>query len=471
MKLIKSENAAAELVGHVLILGTVVIGISMITLYGVPSILGLQDMANLKNAEQTFAVLDSRASRTVLGDSPTQTIDINLGGGTLTVKPNSTKSKSYIVVKDMNNSFKVTIPMGKVEYQLGDRIVAYEGGGVWSKYPSGNVVLSRPEFNYNGWTLTLPVFNISGSASVGGTGTAIVSFKKNPPLIVFPNTSCPDCSNQTNPVNYVNVGKVYVNITSDYYDAWADYIETVSSVKVPPPDAKNRTVSIALTVYPPYIGLMNHYISNPIVFRGLDGSNSTPLNNFRFNITAAKNNLKWDIRAISGNKSLIFYLNAVSNWNFGSKVTLQVGYKDSNISKTETWEGAGIYTIQPDNYIYVDLLNESLNLTYTNVPNVGADNGNSCQPFGGTINGISNPDFSWDNLYINTSNANNTQPLYNITQHYIQKMAQNGDITFGQCGAGSNKPDSASTMFIDYYAPGGLTFLHITDNKADVSIS
>ncbi len=29
----------------------------------------------------------------------------------------------------------------------------------------------------------------------------------------------------------------------------------------------------------------------------------------------------------------------------------------------------------------------------------------------------------------------------------------------------------SSTMYIDYYAPGGLTYLHITDNKADVGIS
>lgn len=29
----------------------------------------------------------------------------------------------------------------------------------------------------------------------------------------------------------------------------------------------------------------------------------------------------------------------------------------------------------------------------------------------------------------------------------------------------------SSTMFINYYAPGGLTYLHITDNMADVGIS
>ncbi|MCZ7393394.1 MAG: hypothetical protein O8C56_08720, partial [Candidatus Methanoperedens sp.] len=54
MKLLKSEKAEAEIVGHVIILGITVLGVGMIASYGVPSILSLEDMANLKNAEQTF---------------------------------------------------------------------------------------------------------------------------------------------------------------------------------------------------------------------------------------------------------------------------------------------------------------------------------------------------------------------------------------------------------------------------------
>ncbi|MCZ7393395.1 MAG: hypothetical protein O8C56_08725 [Candidatus Methanoperedens sp.] len=654
MKLLTYERAEAEIVGHMIILGITVLGVSMIALYGVPSILSLQDTANLKNAEQTFTVLDSHASRAVLGDSPLQTTNINLGGAALTVEPNST-SPSYIKVN--GGIFNFTMPMGKVEYQLGDRIVAYEGGGVWSKYPNGSVMISRPEFNYNGVTLSLPVFEINGAASVGGKGTAVVSFKKNPKnavVVLFPipgridqltwmkqwyfnssneswvftntplsvagtvvgtnittdgspgslsssidlqgnpgildtstttwrspnftlsngtpssavlnfsfsvaqftgigtsatnnysvflindtgikkqinqttsfggpttwnnisnssidvtyfsntgnyslllsaNLSTADVAgpphgivevhwdnptitlnylvnnvtyaNRTNPVNYSQIGNVYVNITSDFYDAWADYIRSVSSTNIVSEDPKNHTVGMALTVYPSYDGIMNSYIPTTIAFRGLNGSNPTPLNNFNFRIYGKQTGrfLDSDIRATSGAKTLIFYITDTSN-----NINLTIGYQDSP-SPVETW-GTVIYTNHTDSkgkYIDVDLLNKSLYLNYSNKIPVGAySSGCSNRLDQGSFNST---DFSWDNIIINTNNANTTQSLYNITQHYIQKMAQNGDFSFGQCSSVNNTPDlSDSTMYVNYYSPGGLIYLHITDNKADVGIS
>ncbi len=466
MKLIKSETAASEIIGHVIILGITIIGVSMITLYGVPTIYSLEDMANVKNVEQTFAVLDSRASRAVLGDSPLQITSINLGGGTLTVEPNST-SPSYIAIS--STIFNFTIPMGKVKYQLGDRIVAYEGGGVWSKYPSGgSVMLSRPEFNYNGVTLTLPVFDINGNNSVGGKGTAAVSFKKPSTMVLFPNASV---VNRTNPVNYSSVGKVNVTIKSDFYDAWANYVENaVASAKVVSTDPKNSTALISLTVYPAYIGQSASSIADPIEFRGLDPSNSTPLNNFSFKIKPDGSQLDWDIRTVSGTKWLFFFIKGNSLNNLGDAVTyLRIGYQDTGqgyAKPAETWEVEENFTLQSDGYVYVDLLNTSINLTYKDV-DVGSDSSSSCTPSVQIKEKFNNtgPGFSWGSPLT----VGGTKTLYNITQHYIQKMAQNGDFSFSQCG--SHEASSGSTMYIDYYSPGGLTYLHITDNKADVAIS
>ncbi|MDL5503378.1 MAG: hypothetical protein QSU88_09195, partial [Candidatus Methanoperedens sp.] len=67
---------------------------------------------------------------------------------------------------------------------------------------------------------------------------------------------------------------------------------------------------------------------------------------------------------------------------------------------------------------------------------------------------------------------NRTQSLYNITQHYFWKMGQEGDITFGDCADGGNEPDpDESTMLMDYIPSSTLTFLHVTENRADVGIS
>jgi hypothetical protein len=469
MKLLRSETAASEVVGHMLILFITILGVGMITLYGVPAIYSLEDIANSKNSEQAFTVLDSRASRVTLGESPLQVTDIDLGGGTMTAVPNSTNNPSYMVVNSSN--FNVVIPMGKVKYNLGDRIVAYEGGGVWAQYPGGGtVMLSPPEFHYDGVTLTLPVIHFYGNASIGGKGTVAISIKKNATVILYPNTTCsdPDCPNRINPVNYSQTGKVYVNITSDYYLAWADYARTLGYTKVITND-KNRSISIELRVIPSNLG-QNTQLTNPITFRGLNTTGTKPLDNFSFKLYGKQTGqfLDWDIRATSpsGTKTLIFYMKDTS---------LTVGYQDTAYSKpVETWGTINYITKTDSNgeYIDVDLLNTSLTLDYSNQVPVGSNSG--CANRIDRSSNFNSTDFSWDNIIINTSisNPNRTQSLYNITQHYFLKMAQEGDIYFNTCASGAVTPDlSDSTMLQNYTAVGAITYLHITENKADVAIS
>ena len=96
MKFISSDSAVSEVMGHAIILAITIVGISMIVLVGVPSILKLEDLAKIRNAEQTSTVLDSLASSTILGDSPQQVISMNLDGGISSIEPNNTNSTSYI---------------------------------------------------------------------------------------------------------------------------------------------------------------------------------------------------------------------------------------------------------------------------------------------------------------------------------------------------------------------------------------
>lgn len=252
MKLIKSERADAEVIGHAILLGITILGVGMITLYGVPTINSLQDMVNIRNAEQAFTVLDSRASRASLGEALRQVIDINLGGGSLSVLPNSSEP-SYILVELKNGTsviYSIPVPMGKIAYRLGDREVAYEGGGVWSKYPSGSVMISSPEFHYNGITLTLPVVNISGTSSTGGRGTASLNMeKKGAPQIIYPTVTFQ---------NPIPENATYINITikSEYYDAWADYFKSIPLTSVYS-DSSGKKVTVTLET-PPVITNFSH---------------------------------------------------------------------------------------------------------------------------------------------------------------------------------------------------------------------
>jgi len=435
MRLLNSETAASEVIGHLLILFITILGVGMIALYGVPAIYSLEDIANSKNSEQAFTVLDSRASRVTLGESPLQVTNINLGGGTLTVEPNSTTNPSFMVVNSSN--FNVTIPMGRVKYTLGDRIVAYEGGGVWAQYAGGGaVMLSPPEIHYNGWTLTLPVINVNGSASVGGKGTAVVSFKKGATIIQYPNGSIPG---RMNPVNGSIIGKVHVNITSDYYKAWADYARTLSYTNVSVND-RNKATIIELEVISP----MGTFAAIPgtITMRDINMSNSTPLTNLSFNLVYTKpadwGSREFELEAHNGNAEL----EIDTGHGTGEDYVIDVKYtKPGTPDIDETWH-AYMFSAKSPSPWNIDLLNKTLNLTFT---------GDSC------------PTWSPSSCTGSTNYS-----LYDIMQHYALLMGP--DLVFETDAEKFSTDASSYTLYYDP-GPGALTYLQITENRADVGIS
>ncbi len=245
MKIINCEKADVEGVGTIILISITIIGIGLITLVGVPSIFKLQEMANLRNAEQAFTVLDSHTSRVSLGESQMQKTDINLGGGSISIVPNSSE-RSYVLIELKNGTSvekSFTLDMGKIVYRLGDRELGYEGGGVWSKFMSGSVMVSPPEVHYNGMTLTLPVVNVSGKSTYGGTGRVSMSAERLKDIkIIYPTRDL------TNPIS-ANISQVVITIYSSYYDAWADFFKGITFASVER-NASEKKVTINLETPP-----------------------------------------------------------------------------------------------------------------------------------------------------------------------------------------------------------------------------
>jgi len=246
MKILLNDKADVEGFGTLILISITIIGIGLITLAGLPSVLKMQDMANVRNAEQAFTVLDSHTSRVSLGESRVQKTDINLGGGTLSVVPNSSE-RSYVLIELKNGTSSVKPPialdMGKIVYRLGDRELGYEGGGVWSKFLAGSVMVSPPEVHYNGMTLTLPVVNFSGKSNYGGKGKVSMSAQRIRDIkIIYPT------GDLTNPMSK-NVSHVVITIYSSYYDAWADFFKGITFAKVST-NASEKKVTINLETPP-----------------------------------------------------------------------------------------------------------------------------------------------------------------------------------------------------------------------------
>jgi len=244
-----SQDAVSEVVGYTLLLGIIVIAVGVISLSALPMIQDAKEKAYLKNVEQGFTVLDSRASLVSLGKQPTQIVQMYTQAGSITVDDTSF---SHIKVTFTNGTttYVVYDESGTIQYQLGDNKIAYEGGGVFRKYPGEGdpVMITPPEFHYNGETLTLPIIRINSNQSVGGTGVITLRLvSEQTPNVLFPNPD--DNPEYTNPLL---LGKqINVVIKSDYYKAWAKYIEERTEAMQSP-----TTRRLNLTLLLMFTGLM-----------------------------------------------------------------------------------------------------------------------------------------------------------------------------------------------------------------------
>ncbi|WP_292487522.1 hypothetical protein [Methanohalobium sp.] len=486
LKFLKSSDAVSSVVGMVLILGITMVSISAMMVYSYPTIYEMEDDAKAQRVEQGLTVLDSRTSKVALGESPGQVTDISLMGGTINVNGETedyNKSKMVVVSTDINASryddfkkvrhqwgcwenytdedgfIKFNSSLGSIEYIKEGRKIAYEGGGVWSKYPTGNAIMvSPPEFHYNGETLTLPLMKVNGKSSVSGKGKVSLSISSdNMPEVLYPNTTAD--KNRTNPLKS---DKVFVYIKSEYYKAWADYADsqTYSSATV---DNENSTAVIELETIPPQ---GTSTLADSFKVGALNTSKDEPMYDFSFYLDGKSSEglspLNCEIKATSGNKSLTYILKESSK-----EIDIELKYVDTSAGSyyKEYWTSLDSFPIIDKQYSNVNLLNDTFDMEYT-PPN--------------SNKGGSDPDFSWDNessislppdVKINDGNTSFT--LNEISQHYLKLLTKSGTVTFNiKENQNKGKIDySDSTFSLRYDSmPGFITYLHVTKNElmADV---
>ncbi|MBN2489077.1 MAG: hypothetical protein JXA98_08620 [Methanosarcinaceae archaeon] len=486
--LFESESAVSSVIGTILIFGLAILSISTILLYSLPTLYEMEDAAQAQKVEQAFTVLDSRTSKVALGESPIQTTYVSLMGGSINVNGDEegyNESKLVIITVDIGASWYSTfkeqryrwrgwddyvdqvgmsefnVSMGTVMYSKDDRIIAYEGGGVWSKYPTGRaVMISPPEFHYNGETLTLPIMKINGNSSVSGTADVGITFSSNNmPSVLYPNTTLD--INRTNPVVS---DKIIIYIQSEFYDAWAEYVNTKTYASATVDDA-NKTAVIELEVTPPQ---GTSLLTDSFKVGALNQSSSEPIYNFSFDLEAAftkgLNPSKYDIFASSGTKTLTYELQKKGGPDV---LDLVVTYEDTAAGSDyiEHWTGIDVFPIfgsKTDAYSILDFLDDTFMMRY-DPEGDGAD-----------------PDYSWAPTssisippdYVITD-GNTTFSLNDLTQHYMKLLTSDESVVFYINGGAQDPVDyDESTITLIYDGtPGAITYMHITRNDLDAVVS
>lgn len=213
MKFLSSEDAVSEVLDFVTILGILVLSIGIIGVAGYPILKSAQEAQQIENTRQGFIVLADNINKIVLGQTPSQSVELKMYGGTLSVTGNSTINITAINSTGGNETLVYTTEMRSIESTVGDTVIAYEGTGVWAKYPNGKTLpVSKPLITNQSNVLVIPIVTVMGTSSTGGSGIVRVVAYGTPGV-----------------TSYRNVNNITVKITGDYTEGWKDSLEKIMS--------------------------------------------------------------------------------------------------------------------------------------------------------------------------------------------------------------------------------------------------
>ncbi len=214
---LRSGEAVAEVLDFITIIGILLLSLSIIGLVGYPAIRSAQESRFTENTRQSFVVLADNVNKIALGQAPSQSVEIKLYGGKLSVTGDST-----IKISGYNASgSEITLDeesMRSIENSIGETLVAYEGTGVWVRYPN-DVILnpSKPLIINQSNVLIIPVVYLYGESEIAGTGISRV-------------TLCPDGTCSPELAVWSNVTNVTITITGNYTSGWKDYFRATKGL-------------------------------------------------------------------------------------------------------------------------------------------------------------------------------------------------------------------------------------------------
>ncbi|HUV83104.1 MAG TPA: hypothetical protein VMW53_08540 [archaeon] len=446
-----AENAQSEVVGYSLLLGVLVIGVGIVILLAAPIIQESKNDAYLKNVEQGFTVLDSKVSMVGLGNSPSQLVQIYTQAGEIVID-DDTYSRISVIFYNWSDPIEVyNSSMGTVEYTLGQDKIAYEGGGTFRKYPGDDnvIMITPPEFHYNGETLTLPIIKINSNQSIGGSGVVNLYFQSdNTPNVLFPNRS-------ENPEfkNPLLIGKqVEVVIKSDYYRAWAKYIEERTDAQVSTYGENKKEVHVLLNARP---NDQAQDLNPPMEVYGFNTTNESALKQFNITIGDVKNNLNMDFTTSTSKTLPYLTFNTKKEGGLGlAGITIELNYYDTSGVETWNWDVQGIkIDIGGEDYsVEADYLDDYDGIDYSS----------------------GNPSWTWINEtppYNTIYNSGDSGPNgRKIFQHYMSLVSPNFNFYPGDKFDGFDVDESSYVLFYDVNPPH-ITYLHIVEHKIQATLA
>jgi hypothetical protein len=502
------DRGQSNVVGYLLVLAIIIGGTSLVVVLGADALEQTNSVSELKRAEQTMTLFDSRAAMVALGTSDTQSLNVKQQSGEFETDPDA----GYISIKHVNYEEGATEEvynqsLGAVVYENNDRRIAYQGGGVWRLDPRGEArMVSPPEFHYRGATLTLPIIQVQGQSSASGSPSVSVS-SDGDARRVYPNTSA-DLGAGNNgtgaPYDYqgtdrhyrnpVKNGTVRVFVHSEYYQGWANYFDQRTSGEVRVYDS-NQTVRLTLVSLAGSLGqfpIPNEGVAQPV--EGVGAGH--PIKEFDLSLATDQNfngESSWSLYAVEDGKEMEIHVEMA---NGGGCRDARIAYYFNGPSEYQEWQtgwldpSAGTddayecTSTGGDEELEFNLTSRNVQATYEDVTKSG-NAGKWC--FDVDQDSPDDPaDIDQHPEDPGTTNIGDSQNLNFTTNHYLSRMGTNYDLKV-QDSQGSSPPacdaysngnggsnmveEGASVGVLEYTEATGaefITYLHITENEVDV---
>jgi hypothetical protein len=186
----RSEIAVSEVVGFIIILGIMMTGIGLVTLYGYPALIQEQSNANIKNMERNMIVLQNDIESLTYKSVPYEETSMQVSGGVLSVEnPATPPDKPYFTIYYTGNP-DIEFRSGEIQFESSsqDAVVILENGAVIIRYwsdPTGSAMISEPRWYYDSPTKTfvIPLITVSSDVplSQSGVGTVRMNITESPP--------------------------------------------------------------------------------------------------------------------------------------------------------------------------------------------------------------------------------------------------------------------------------------------------
>ncbi|MFB6219981.1 MAG: hypothetical protein ABEH90_00960 [Halolamina sp.] len=486
---LQTDRAAqSSTIGIVLILGITLMGTGLVIGYGTQAIGDTQDVTTLSKAEHSMTQLDSQAAIVALGESVVQRVNLGSSGdGAFSADSDAgwIRVVHRNATGDGTNETLYNASLGVVKYQRDDTTVAYQGGGVWRRSDNGSVMLSQPEFNYRGSTLTLPVIRVTNDNSAAGETTAIIR-RADDSRRVFPNSS--DSYDDGSPyMNPITNGTVEVTVKSDYYQGWADFFRSRTTGNV----SVNHTTEQATVELLTFGTVGDFELANALDDDGMstrgqaEGHSLTEFNTSFQKDSGTLNNLYVSFYAEEDNHRFEYIVHVPDGTNCNGGVdssdTLEyyVFYRNLNTGDQHEWNNqsmsadSGPIRLEcgSTDELIVNITSD-VNATYeeTSISDEG-----TYYDWSGSVASSATFGHSGDDGETTTFEPTNNTTSRHLARHYIALLGDDFTLNArtGTGARGGSQIDyDSSGGTIDYETGGDtyITYLHVTENDIEVEL-